>query len=212
MSDRHDPVEALSEIDPIDGQRLVASWDASPAKTALFEELRMKVDAHPDTQTDTAPGRARPRRIATVVAAATLTIGGAAVAVAQLTAAPAAPVAGPGLPEVCAEGSDNVTCVDALIDQINEDGTDAEKSMVADGVVGADEYQQVADAVVACHQQHGIDARYEQAANGDGWTYDLIATIPSGMDRTTYSQIHEDCLEEHQFHAINLLWQLTGSN
>ena len=211
MSDRHDPVETLSEIDPIDGQRLVASWDDSSAKTALFEELRMNVDVHPDTETDRT-GPARPRRFATVVAVATLTIAGAAVAVAQITAQPGAPVAGPGLPEICAEGADDTTCIDALIGQVTEGGTDAQQTLVADGVVGADEYRQVADDVVACHQQHGIDARYEQAGTGDSWTYDLIATIPTDMESSTYSQLHEDCLEENQFHANNLLWQLTGSS
>lgn len=211
MSDHHDPVKALSEIDPIDGQRLAASWDDSPAKTALFEELRMNVDVRPDTET-ARKGPARPRRFATVVAVTTLTIAGAAVAVAQITARPGAPVAGPGLPQVCTDGADDATCVDALIDQVSEDGTDVQKALVADGFVAADEYRQVADDVVACHQQHGIDARYEQAATGGSWTYDLIATIPTDMDRSTYSEIREDCLDEYQFHAINLLWQLTGSN
>lgn len=68
MSDRHDPVEDLSEIDPIDGQRLVASWDDSPAKQALFEEITaMPVDT--DTSSSTLKTRV-PRR--TLVVAATV--------------------------------------------------------------------------------------------------------------------------------------------
>ncbi len=48
MARRHDPIDDLRGHDPIDGDRLAASWDGSDAKQALFQEITtMDVDTLP---------------------------------------------------------------------------------------------------------------------------------------------------------------------
>ncbi len=83
MSEPHDPIDDLRRIDPVDGERIAATWADSDAKTALFQEITtMPVDTVTPLRTPVPPRRPRYRfaiAAGLVVAAAAIAIGGGTV-------------------------------------------------------------------------------------------------------------------------------------
>jgi hypothetical protein len=134
---RPDPIDELKRLDPIDGDRLAASWDGSDAKQALFQEITtMPLDALPAAPSSprTAPP-SPPRRRRTLALAGGL----AAVAVGLAVA--------PGL---LSDGGDAAYAVRELPDGVLVVDTSYGSMDVGDG-----------HSLAAELREHGIDVTFE---------------------------------------------------
>lgn len=140
------------------------------------------------------------RRLAVVVALATLLVSGAVIAVADIFTAATPLDDGADYMAACFEA--DAGCRDAVMDDIRENGSDVEQAIAADGVVTAEEYTRAADTVVACAE--GLDVEAVRTEADGGWYYGFLIRQADRDDTL------DGCMLDH-FERINQLWQAQGS-